>query len=76
MAIKLESNANKSEAPIIPMIWPLNLNPMQTKVRRFVPSEYGCDVEHAEQMLELARSILGAKYRVREALKVAGISGN
>ncbi|KAK3160818.1 hypothetical protein QOZ80_1BG0065220 [Eleusine coracana subsp. coracana] len=42
-------------------------------VRRYVPSEYGCDVEHADQMLEPARSILGAKCRVREALKMAGI---
>lgn len=43
------------------------------QVQRFVPSEYGCDVEHAGQMLEPARSILGAKCRVREALKDAGI---
>lgn len=43
-------------------------------VRRFLPSEYGCDVEHvAEHMVEPARSILGAKVRVRHALKAAGI---
>ncbi|TVU20943.1 hypothetical protein EJB05_30549, partial [Eragrostis curvula] len=40
---------------------------------RFLPSEYGCNVELAKHMLEPARSILGAKFRVREALKVAGI---
>nr|CAB3473256.1 unnamed protein product [Digitaria exilis] len=40
---------------------------------RFVPSEYGCDVELAEHMLEPARSILGAKVRVREAVKASGI---
>jgi hypothetical protein len=50
------------------MICPLNLNPMQTKVRQFVPSEYGCDVEHAEQMLVPARSNLGISYTI--------ISGN
>ncbi|ONM10017.1 NmrA-like negative transcriptional regulator family protein [Zea mays] len=43
-------------------------------VKRFLPSEYGCDVEHvAEHMVEPARSILGAKVRVRHALKAAGI---
>jgi phenylcoumaran benzylic ether reductase len=43
-------------------------------VQRFLPSEYGCDVEHvAEHMVEPARSILGAKVRVRHALKAAGI---
>ncbi|PUZ56330.1 hypothetical protein GQ55_5G287400 [Panicum hallii var. hallii] len=42
-------------------------------VKRFLPSEYGCDVELAEQMLEPARSILGAKRRVREAVRAAGI---
>ncbi|CAM0145492.1 unnamed protein product [Urochloa decumbens] len=42
-------------------------------VYRFVPSEYGCDVELAEQMLEPARSILGAKVRVRESLQAAGV---
>ncbi|CAM0144402.1 unnamed protein product [Urochloa decumbens] len=43
-------------------------------IKRFVPSEYGCDVEvAAEQMLEPARSILGAKVRVREALQAAGV---
>jgi hypothetical protein len=41
---------------------------MQTKVRQFVPSEYGCDVEHAEQMLVPARSNLGISYTI--------ISGN
>ncbi|TVU20939.1 hypothetical protein EJB05_30545, partial [Eragrostis curvula] len=40
---------------------------------RFLPSEYGCNVELAEYMLEPARSILGAILRVREALKVSGI---
>uniref|UniRef100_K3XPB7 NmrA-like domain-containing protein n=1 Tax=Setaria italica TaxID=4555 RepID=K3XPB7_SETIT len=40
---------------------------------RFMPSEYGCDVEVAEHMLEPARSILGAKVRVREALTAAGV---
>ncbi|CAL4949352.1 unnamed protein product [Urochloa decumbens] len=38
-----------------------------------VSSEYGCDVELAEHMLEPARSILGAKLRVREAVRAAGI---
>ncbi|KAF8772724.1 hypothetical protein HU200_005453 [Digitaria exilis] len=42
-------------------------------VKRFVPSEYGCDVELAEHMLEPAKSILGAKIRVREAVRAAGI---
>ncbi|CAO2194374.1 unnamed protein product, partial [Urochloa humidicola] len=42
-------------------------------IKRFVPSEYGCDVELAEQMLEPARSILGAKVRVREALQASGV---
>ncbi|KAF8696589.1 hypothetical protein HU200_036199 [Digitaria exilis] len=42
-------------------------------VKRFVPSEYGCDVELAEHMLEPARSILGAKVLVREAVKASGI---
>nr|CAB3473255.1 unnamed protein product [Digitaria exilis] len=42
-------------------------------VKRFVPSEYGCDVEFAEHMLEPAKSILGAKVRVREAVRAAGI---
>ncbi|CAL4952622.1 unnamed protein product [Urochloa decumbens] len=42
-------------------------------IKRFVPSEYGCDVELAEQMLEPARSILGAKVRVREALQAARV---
>ncbi|KAG2598244.1 hypothetical protein PVAP13_5KG352500 [Panicum virgatum] len=42
-------------------------------VQRFLPSEYGCNVELAEQMLEPARSILGAKLRVREAVRAAGI---
>ena len=42
-------------------------------MQRFLPSEYGCNVELAEQMLEPARSILGAKLRVREAVRAAGI---
>ncbi|XP_012701328.1 isoflavone reductase homolog IRL [Setaria italica] len=42
-------------------------------LQRFMPSEYGCDVEVAEHMLEPARSILGAKVRVREALTAAGV---
>ncbi|KAL6839507.1 hypothetical protein ACP4OV_030777 [Aristida adscensionis] len=42
-------------------------------VKRFVPSEYGCDVELAEHMLEPARSTLGAKVTVRKALKASGI---
>ena len=42
-------------------------------MQRFLPSEYGCDVELAKQMLEPARSILGAKLRVREAVRAAGI---
>ncbi|KAF8670728.1 hypothetical protein HU200_050393 [Digitaria exilis] len=42
-------------------------------VKQFVPSEYGCDVELAEHMLEPAKSILGAKVRVREAVRAAGI---
>ncbi|CAO2179631.1 unnamed protein product [Urochloa humidicola] len=42
-------------------------------VKRFLPSEYGCNVELAEHMLEPARSILGAKLRVREAVRAAGI---
>ncbi|RCV23408.1 hypothetical protein SETIT_5G003800v2, partial [Setaria italica] len=42
-------------------------------IKRFMPSEYGCDVEVAEHMLEPARSILGAKVRVREALTAAGV---
>ena len=42
-------------------------------MQRFLPSEYGCNVELAEQMLEPVRSIFGAKLRVREALRVAGV---
>uniref|UniRef100_A0A0E0JG50 Small ribosomal subunit protein uS8c n=1 Tax=Oryza punctata TaxID=4537 RepID=A0A0E0JG50_ORYPU len=42
-------------------------------VKRFVPSEYGCNVELAEQMLEPARSIVGAKLRVREAVTASRI---
>ncbi|KAF2949319.1 isoflavone reductase homolog IRL [Oryza sativa Japonica Group] len=43
-------------------------------VKRFVPSEYGCDVEQAEEgTLEPARSIIAAKVRVREAVRAAGI---
>ncbi|KAF0917572.1 hypothetical protein E2562_020947 [Oryza meyeriana var. granulata] len=43
-------------------------------VKRFVPSEYGCDVEQAEDgTLEPARSIIAAKARVREAVRAAGI---
>ncbi|CAO2208348.1 unnamed protein product [Urochloa humidicola] len=43
-------------------------------VKRFLPSEYGCDVELAECMaLEPAKSILGAKLRIREAIRAAGI---
>uniref|UniRef100_A0A0E0JG52 NmrA-like domain-containing protein n=1 Tax=Oryza punctata TaxID=4537 RepID=A0A0E0JG52_ORYPU len=42
-------------------------------VKRFVPSEYGCNLELADQMLEPARSILGAKLRVREALRASEI---
>ncbi|KAF0917571.1 hypothetical protein E2562_020946 [Oryza meyeriana var. granulata] len=42
-------------------------------VKRFVPSEYGCNVELAEQMLEPARTLIGAKLRVREALRASGI---
>jgi uncharacterized protein YbjT (DUF2867 family) len=44
-------------------------------VRRFVPSEYGCDVEQVATaaVLEPARSILLAKVRVRQAIRAAGI---
>ncbi|KAL6850160.1 hypothetical protein ACP4OV_020787 [Aristida adscensionis] len=44
-----------------------------SNVKRFVPSEYGCDVEQAEEVLEPARSMLQAKLRVREAVRAAGI---
>ncbi|CAL4956295.1 unnamed protein product [Urochloa decumbens] len=43
-------------------------------VKRFLPSEYGCDVELAEHMLEPARSMLGAKLRIRDAVRAAGIT--
>jgi uncharacterized protein YbjT (DUF2867 family) len=39
---------------------------LDKNIQRFLPSEYGCDVEPA-------RSILGAKRRVREAVRAAGI---
>ena len=42
-------------------------------MQRFLPSEFGIAVELAEQMLEPVRSIFGAKLRVREALRVAGV---
>ncbi|TVT99844.1 hypothetical protein EJB05_54753, partial [Eragrostis curvula] len=46
-------------------------------IKRFVPSEYGCDVDQAgeeqEAAVEPARSILLAKHRVREAVREAGI---
>ncbi|CAO2183764.1 unnamed protein product [Urochloa humidicola] len=43
-------------------------------VKRFLPSEYGCDVELTECIaLEPAKSVLGAKFRVREAIRAAGI---
>uniref|UniRef100_A0A0E0JG53 NmrA-like domain-containing protein n=1 Tax=Oryza punctata TaxID=4537 RepID=A0A0E0JG53_ORYPU len=43
-------------------------------VKRFVPSEYGCDVEQTKDgTLEPARSIIAAKVRVREAVRAAGI---
>ncbi|XP_040375811.1 isoflavone reductase homolog IRL-like [Oryza brachyantha] len=43
-------------------------------IKRFVPSEYGCDVEQAEAAtLEPARSIIAAKVRVREAVRAAAI---
>jgi len=45
-------------------------------VKRFVPSEYGCDVEQAARsaaVLEPARSIVLAKVRVRQAIRAAGI---
>ncbi|KAK3159615.1 hypothetical protein QOZ80_1BG0048820 [Eleusine coracana subsp. coracana] len=44
-------------------------------IKRFVPSEYGCDVDQVEReaVMEPARSILQAKVRVREAVRTAGI---
>ncbi|XP_051224000.1 phenylcoumaran benzylic ether reductase PT1 [Lolium perenne] len=42
-------------------------------VKRFVPSEFGCDVEHAERTLEPAKSMIKSKLRVREAIRAAGI---
>ena len=38
-----------------------------------MPSEFCIAVELAEQMLEPVRSIFGAKLRVREALRAAGV---
>nr|CAB3473254.1 unnamed protein product [Digitaria exilis] len=51
----------------------LHSNDVRESAAEFVPSEYGCDVELAEHMLEPAKSILGAKVRVREAVRAAGI---
>ncbi|KAF8697092.1 hypothetical protein HU200_036197 [Digitaria exilis] len=42
-------------------------------MQRFVPSEYGCDVELAEHMLEPAKSILGAKF---ESVKLSEQQGS
>lgn len=46
-------------------------------IKRFVPSEYGCDVDQAAAKaalaVEPARSILLAKARVRQAVRAAGI---
>jgi hypothetical protein len=44
-------------------------------VKRFVPSEYGVDVDQLDRdaMMEPARSILQAKVRLREAVRAPGI---
>ncbi|KQK03496.1 isoflavone reductase homolog PCBER isoform X2 [Brachypodium distachyon] len=42
-------------------------------VKRFVPSEFGCDVEHAERTLEPAKGMIASKLRVRRAIRDAGI---
>uniref|UniRef100_A0ACD5XWM2 Uncharacterized protein n=1 Tax=Avena sativa TaxID=4498 RepID=A0ACD5XWM2_AVESA len=42
-------------------------------VKRFVPSEFGCDVEHAEQTLEPAKSMMESKLRVRQVIREVGI---
>nr|CAB3475610.1 unnamed protein product [Digitaria exilis] len=43
-------------------------------IQRFVPSEYGMDVEQGlETVVEPARSILVGKVRVRQAVRAAGI---
>lgn len=44
-------------------------------IKRFVPSEYGCDVDQVdlEAVMEPARSIILAKIRVRQAVREAGI---
>ncbi|KQK03495.1 isoflavone reductase homolog IRL1-like [Brachypodium distachyon] len=42
-------------------------------VKRFVPSEFGCDPEYAERTLEPAKSMLASKLRVRQAIRDAGI---
>ena len=50
-----------------------NYNREKKYLQRFMPSEFCIAVELAEQMLEPVRSIFGAKLRVREALRAAGV---
>lgn len=42
-------------------------------VKRFVPSEFGSDAEHAEKTLEPAKSMMDSKLRVRQVIRAAGI---
>lgn len=42
-------------------------------VKRFVPSEFGSDAEHAEHTLEPAKSMMDSKLRVRQVIRAAGI---
>jgi hypothetical protein len=42
-------------------------------MQRFVPSEFGSDVEHAEKTLEPAKSMMESKLRVRQAIRAIGI---
>ncbi|CAM0913894.1 unnamed protein product [Alopecurus aequalis] len=42
-------------------------------VKRFVPSEFGSDAEHAELTLEPAKSMMESKLRVRQVMRAAGI---
>ena len=42
-------------------------------LQRFVLSEFGCDVEQAEQTLEPAKSMMESKLRVRQVIRAAGI---
>jgi hypothetical protein len=38
-----------------------------------VPSEFGCDVEHADHTLEPAKRTIESKIQVRQVIRAAGI---